>query len=97
MKELYEQCLAIMGAGPIREMSKEDMVKEIVDLQRVLLLTMDQNSLRQQLVHFRATIHHNKILAESGLDAPSPQLGIGHNHGGIPDEIKGLFGGGPYL
>jgi hypothetical protein len=52
----------------IKDLSKEDIVEEIIRAQRANLMKKDLNELKKILIHARITTVHNRLVDEADLD-----------------------------
>lgn len=66
------------GFEIIRDMSKEDMVNEIVEAYRESLSELDEQDLRKRVIFTRVQSYERRLINEADLTPPEePQGGVG--------------------
>jgi hypothetical protein len=56
------------GFQLISDMSRDQMIDEIIDNQRAIFATVDDDTLKRHLVEFRVTAVKKRLIAEAGLE-----------------------------
>jgi len=68
----------VTGFEIIRDMSKEDMVNEILEGYRANLSELDEQELRKRIIFTRVQSYERRLIAEADLTPPEePPGGVG--------------------
>ena len=77
----------MIGFGIIREMTKEELIDELLAHNRVALMTNPRAELRAMVVEFRLQELRNRLTAEAGISIVQSSVFGGHA------EIEEIDGG----
>jgi len=72
-----------MGFKVIREMTKEEMIEELLAGQKEMMVTMELDSLKRYIIHYRQSQVTKRLVEEADLqDTPWPSglLGMGDDN-----------------
>jgi hypothetical protein len=57
----------VAGLSLIREMSKEDIIEELIEAQRTHMNTREMSDLKAELIQFRLAVIRKRMIAEAGM------------------------------
>lgn len=60
-----------LGVGFYSEMSREQLIQEILDFQRVYLMGLSENDLKRTSVQLRLSSAKERLYREAGIEPPS--------------------------